>query len=207
MDVEHVLVVPTGVFHDIGLFHGFSPEVERYLPRLLDPAHLRYLARPEAENDPSFKQLIPYMVLRWGEQLFHYRRGQGGGEARLHALRSIGVGGHINREDGIPAGAYRQGLLRELREEVDLEGPYHEQTVGLINDDRTPVGRVHLGIIHVIDVAKPNVRRREAALTDDGFAPLAELRRHRDQFETWSQLLLEGPWLEARGDKRRHSRA
>ena len=77
MDVEHVLVVPTGVFHGIGLFHGFSPEVERYLPRLLDPAHLRYLARPEAENDPSFKQLIPYIVLRWGEQLFHYRRGQG----------------------------------------------------------------------------------------------------------------------------------
>jgi predicted NUDIX family phosphoesterase len=194
-DVEYVLAAPTAVFHDLGLFQGFSSEVERYLPQLLQPAHLRYLPRPEAENDPSHKQLIPYIVLRWGDQIFHYRRGKAGGEVRLQARRSIGVGGHINREDGDLADAYRQGLLREVREEVELEGPYQERIIGLINDDRTPVGQVHLGIVHLFDLAGPNVRRREAALTDDGFAPLAELRRQSDQFETWSQFLLEGPWL------------
>lgn len=195
-DVEHVLVVPTRVFHGIGLFHGFSPEVDRYLPRLLDPCQLGYIPRPEAENDPGYKQLIPYVVLRWGDQLFHYRRGKAGGEVRLQALRSIGVGGHINREDGALVDAYRQGLLREVSEEVELTGPYRERTIGLINDDRTPVGQVHLGIVHIFDVAEPRVRRRDAALTEDGFALLAELRREQQQFETWSQLLLEGPWLE-----------
>src|SRR5438552_18741475 len=112
-DVEWVLVVPTAVFHRAGLFQGFNPEVERYLPRLLDPAHLRFLPRPAAESDPSFKQLIPYLVLRWRDQVFHYTRA-GGGEARLRALRSIGVGGHICAEDGgLSAATYRAGMLRE----------------------------------------------------------------------------------------------
>src|SRR5882757_8613823 len=116
-DVEWVLVVPTEIFHRLGLFQGFSPEVERYLPRLLDPAHLRYLPRPEAENDPSFKQLIPYVVLRHGEQLFHYTRGKAGSEARLRTLRSVGIGGHICREDGdLSPAAYRAGMRREVEE-------------------------------------------------------------------------------------------
>jgi predicted NUDIX family phosphoesterase len=196
-DVEWVLVVPTEVFHRAGLFQGFSPEVERYLSRLLDPAHLRYLPRPAAEHDPSFKQLIPYVVLRCGDRLFHYTRGRAGTEVRLRALRSIGVGGHICREDGsLPADAYRAGMRREVEEEVHLETDHTERTIGLINDDRTPVGQVHLGIVHLFDVAEPQVRRREAALTEDGFAPLTELRGQREQFETWSQFLLEGDWLE-----------
>jgi predicted NUDIX family phosphoesterase len=196
-DVEWVLAVPTAVLHRAGLFQGFSPEVERYLPHLLDPAHLRYLPRPEAEDDPTHKQLIPYVVLRCGGQLFHYTRGRAGTEVRLRALRSIGVGGHICREDGtVPADAYRAGMRREIEEEIHLETPYTERTIGLINDDRTAVGQVHLGIVHLLDVAEPRVRRREAALTEDGFAPLGALRRQRGQFETWSQVLLEGDWLE-----------
>jgi predicted NUDIX family phosphoesterase len=191
-EVEWVLGVPTAVFHRAGLFQGFSPEVERYLPHLLDPAHLQFMPRPEAENDPSYKQLIPYVVLRCGDQVFHYTRGQAGTEVRLRALRSIGVGGHICREDGnLSADAYRAGMRREVEEEIHLETLYTEQTIGLINDDRTPVGQVHLGIVHLFDLAEPKVRRREVALTDDGFAPLIELQQAREQFETWSQFLLE----------------
>jgi len=195
-EVEWVLVVPTAVFHRAGLFQGFSTEVERYLPLLLDPAHLHFLPRPEAENDPSYKQLIPYVVLRCGDQLFHYTRGRAGTEVRLRALRSIGVGGHICREDGdLSADAYRAGMRREVEEEVHLDTPYTERTIGLINDDSTPVGQVHLGIVHLFDLAEPRVRRREAALTEDGFASLVELRRAWEQFETWSQFLLQGDWL------------
>src|SRR4051794_40076126 len=113
-EVEQVLVVPTAVFHRLGRFQGFSPEVQRYLPALLQPEQLRYLPRPEAENDPSFKQLIPYVVLRCGDQLFHYRRGRAGSEARLRTLRSLGVGGHINPGDGSQPDAYRAGLEREI---------------------------------------------------------------------------------------------
>lgn len=190
---ENVLVVPTAILHEAGLFQGFTAATARYLPRLLDPAHLRFLPRSAAEDDPSFKQLIPYVVLRCGGLVFHYRRGQKGTETRLRALRSLGVGGHVCAEDGAPAGdPYRVGLRREIEEEVYLDCPYQERCVGLINDDRTPVGRVHLGIVHVLELAEPCVRPRDPALADGGFAPLTELRSQRDGFETWSQLLLEG---------------
>jgi predicted NUDIX family phosphoesterase len=199
--MERVLVIPTAVLREragpAGLFQGFTADPGRYLPWLLDPAHLSYLPREQAENDPSYKQLIPYVVLRWGDQLFHYTRGQSGTEARLRSLRSVGVGGHICSEDGaLPPDAYRAGMLRELEEEVVLDTAYTERTLGLINDDRTPVGRVHLGVVHLLDLREPRVRRREEALAECGFAPLAELRRERPAFETWSQFLLEGRWLE-----------
>ena len=189
---ERVLVVPTEFLHEIGVFQGFMREVERYLPRLLAPEHLSFRLRSEAETDPSFKQLIPYVVLRCGNLLFHYTRGQGGTEARLRALRSLGIGGHISAEDaGVSGDAYREGMLREIAEEVYLETTYREHCAGLINDDSNAVGQVHLGVVHVFDLAEPNVRRREDLLTRCGFAPLGELTAQRHEFETWSQFVLD----------------
>src|SRR5439155_20373872 len=105
----------------------------------------------------------------------------------LQALRSVGVGGHISADDSnLFESPYREAMFREVAEEVHLDSPYEERCLGLINDDSTPVGRVHLGIVHVFELAEPKVRRREQALTQAGFAPVAELRRQREQFETWS---------------------
>lgn len=189
---ERVLVIPTAVFHAVGLFQGFTPDVDTYLPPLLDSKHLSYRSRAEAEDDPSFKQLIPYVVLKWRDQAFHYTRGKRATEARLQALRSLGVGGHISADDAsLFESPYREAMFREVNEEVTLETTYRERCVGLINDDSTPVGRVHLGIVHVFELAEPKVQRREQALTRSGFAPLSELRLQREEFETWSQLLLE----------------
>jgi predicted NUDIX family phosphoesterase len=193
---EQVLVIPAAVLHEAGMFHGFSDRVSHYLPRLLEGAHLRFMPRDEAEVNEDFKQLIPYVVLRHNGQVFHYTRGGGGGEKRLHAMRSIGIGGHISLEDGgLSPEAYRVGMRRELAEEVELPGDYEERCVGLINDDRTPVGRVHLGVVHVLELLSPEVRSREAALVAGGFAPVAVLREEREAFETWSQFLLDAEWL------------
>lgn len=189
---EEVLVIPTRVLHDAGLFQGLTSRVEHYLPRLLDPAHMTYLSRGKAEDDPAFKQIIPYVVLRWRDQLFNYVRGKRASETRLQALRSIGVGGHINPGDeGLFDSPYREAMLRELAEEVCLESTYEESCLGLINDDSTPVGQVHLGIVHLFDLAEPRVERREQGLTKAGFTPIAELRKVRDEFETWSQFVLD----------------
>jgi predicted NUDIX family phosphoesterase len=192
---EHVLVVPTAVLREAGIFHGFTNRIDPYLAHLLKAQHLLYLPRDEAELDPNFKQLIPYVVLRNEGRVFHYTR-RGGGEKRLHARRSIGIGGHISSEDGaVSPEVYRTGMMRELAEEVALEGDYREKCIGLINDDRTPVGQVHLGIVHVFDLASPSVRSREDNLLAGGFSTVQELRGQFDQFETWSQFLLEGAWL------------
>ncbi|REJ82071.1 MAG: phosphoesterase [Planctomycetota bacterium] len=190
--VEHVLVVPTSLFHEVGHFQGFTPDVEPYLKTLFDPAYTSYRPRNEVEEDPSFKQLIPYCIFRHGEEVFHYRRGDGQGEGRLHSKRSIGVGGHISSVDADRAGTvYEEGMQREIREEVYVESGVTQNCIGLINDDETDVGRVHLGIVHVFDLEAPKVRPREESITQTGFSHPSRLIDDREAFETWSQICLD----------------
>src|ERR1700748_1475024 len=79
---EHVLVVPTLLFRELGYFQGFNASVDRYIDTLLDPAHTSFRPRNEVEEDPSFKQLIPYCIFRHAGQVFYYTRGKKGGEGR-----------------------------------------------------------------------------------------------------------------------------
>jgi len=188
---EQVLVIPARVFREAGIFQGFSDRVDYYLPRLLAPEHLTYRSRDAAETDPTYKQIVPYVVLRWRDQVFHYTRGKRATETRLQSLRSIGVGGHISAEDNnLFETPYRQAMHREVAEEVFLESAYQESCIGLINDDSTPVGQVHLGVVHLFELEEPRVERREQALTRSGFAPISQLIEERDEFETWSQIVL-----------------
>lgn len=195
---ERVLVLPTSEFHELGHFQGFSPDLNTYLPALLESQNLSYRPRSEMEQDPSFKQLIPYMVFRYTDDdgvpcLFQYTRGGGQGEKRLHAKRSVGIGGHISTDDadaGSIADVYRVGMQRELAEEVALETAYTEECVGLINDDETPVGEVHLGVVHLFDLAEPLVQPRETEILSAGFRPIAELLNELDEFESWSQIVV-----------------
>src|SRR5437879_6536621 len=117
------------------------------------------------ENDPSYKQLIPYCVFRHEGQLFHYKRGKLQGEGRLHSKRSIGVGGHISSKDkNLFGSVYLEAMHREIGEEVHLETTYRDTCVGLLNDDETEVGKVHLGIVHIFDLDAPKVRPRERSM-------------------------------------------
>lgn len=192
---ERVLVIPESRFRAAGFFTGFRPFDAGYLTTLLEARHLSYRPRREVESDPSFKQLIPYIVLCCRGEVFSYTRGRAGGEKRLQALRSIGIGGHINPEDGPASGdPYRAGMMRELAEEVRLDSPYRERCLGFIYDPSTPVGEVHLGVVHRLDLEEPAAWPRESAIDAAGFSSLSELRVQRDQFETWSQLTLEELW-------------
>jgi predicted NUDIX family phosphoesterase len=192
---EHVLVVPTPVFHALGHFQGFCGDTERYLNGLLDPQHTSYRPRAAMEQDPTFKQLIPYVIFRHrdragGVSLFQYTRGKGQGEARLHAKRSIGIGGHISADDAGAKSAYEEGMRRELAEEVAIDTPYSSRLAGLINDDESEVGKVHLGVVHLFDVDRPAVKPLEREITEAGFRPVGELLADMSKFETWSQICL-----------------
>jgi len=195
---EDVLVVPRSLLEQVGMFQGFCGAIDRYLPVLLDPAQTRWMPRAAAEEDPSFKQLIPYCLLCWQAadgtpQYFAYTRGGGQSEARLRAKRSVGIGGHIASTDGEHGddASYEAGMQRELAEEIAIDGSFTSRCVGLINDDATPVGSVHLGIVHVLALVRPAVQSREAELIECGFKPLADLLADRERFETWSQIALD----------------
>jgi predicted NUDIX family phosphoesterase len=190
---ERVLVVPSSEFDALGRFQGFSPEVDRYLNALLAPGLASFRARFEVEDDPSFKQIIPYVVFRSGPLVFTYVRGQSGGESRLRRLRSLGVGGHVAEADAEGRGtveAYEMALLRELEEEVDLRSPGRISRLGLINDDSNPVGLVHLGVVHLYELDRPDLAPKEDALADPEFLPIADLEARRGEFETWSQICI-----------------
>ena len=190
--VEHVLTVPTALFHEIGHFQGFCSNPDKYLSVLLDPLNTSYQPRDRVEEDPSLKQLIPYCIFRHAGQVFYYQRGKMQGEARLHSKRSIGIGGHISTldENGVGS-AYEEGMQREIDEEVFLETEFTQTCIGLINDDETEVGRVHLGVVHDFDLNEPKVRPREESILRTGFAQPVELAVQKDEFETWSQICLK----------------
>jgi len=193
---EKVMVVPAALLDELGRFQGFCAEVDRYLSRLLDPSQITFRPRSQVEEDPGFKQIIPYCILHCSGQLFRYRRGKGMGEKRLHALESIGVGGHISIQDDRPliAGTdetYWEAMQRELAEEVTIRAQYSQRCVGLINDDSTPVGQVHLGVVHLFDLSEPAVEPRERSLLRARFVPVEQVRQDRDKLETWSQFCLE----------------
>jgi predicted NUDIX family phosphoesterase len=195
---ERVLVVPTELLHRLGNFQGFTTAVDRYLGELLNPKNTTYRPRSEMEADPSFKQLIPYMILTTrpanGDLLiYQYTRGKGQGESRLHSKRSVGIGGHIciddrTSDDAVP---YAEGMRREVDEEITIGCPYTERCVGLINDDETPVGRVHLGIVHLFELERATVQPREADILESGFVPVEHLLADLNRFETWSQYCVK----------------
>lgn len=188
---EEVLVVPADVLFRRGEWFGLTTELASFRSILEDPRSLEYRPRSKVETDPSVKQLIPYAILKQGGDVFAYRRGKTGGENRLHDLWSIGVGGHICKEDGDAGNkAYETGFLRELDEEVVISGEFRHRIVGLLYDPSTPVGSVHVGVVHIVEVAG-EVAGRDPSLTDAGFCPLADLAREPNRLETWSQLVIE----------------
>ncbi len=193
---EQILVVPESVVNEIGRFEGFVADVDRYLHPILNSNQLSFQPRGSMETDPSYKQLIPYVLLEWTDadgqvQLFTYTRGGGSGEARLHAKRSVGIGGHISEEDAAGgADPYTTGMQRELEEEIHLGSGYCETREGLIYDPSNEVGQVHLGVVHRFVLESPTVRSNESDLADGGFVSIKELKADLERLETWSQLAI-----------------
>ncbi len=193
---EQVLVVPRPLLEEIGMFEGIrTHEMDSAVGRLLDPANHFFMDRAQAEEDPGHKQLIPYCIFRCGDRILHYTRGKSGGESRLHAKISVGVGGHINPVDTgegrTGADAYHAAVTREIEEELDLPEKHQHRIFALINDESNSVGQVHLGIVHIVDLEAAEVASREDALADLGFSSLAELSGPLfGRLETWSQFCI-----------------
>ena len=143
--------------------------------------------RDEVEHDATWKQVIPYLVLRDGERLFLMKRTSAGGDERLHERYTIGIGGHVNPEDVGVVG----GLVREWNEEIAADFTPDFEPVGLLNDDGNAVGAVHLGLVYAADAAGRPVAIRETHKLSGSFATLREAAAVADRMETWSALLFD----------------
>jgi predicted NUDIX family phosphoesterase len=170
--------------------------------------------RRHAELDPSLKQIIPYCVVLDATKreadppALRLRRLPKQGEKRLHDKLSIGIGGHLNPVDqGNPAreGAARgapsasvldEGVLRELSEELEIRYVGSKaappEPLGVLNDDSTPVGSVHFGIVYALAVSGDTTIREKDHMTGD-WVPWSRLREEAEagaKFESWSSILL-----------------
>ena len=186
MSGELVYVVPRDKILGDGVWHGVrTAQTDEFLAVVA--ADGRFEPRAAMEADPSFKQIIPYLVLRDSERYFLMRRTRAGGDARLHDAWSIGVGGHVNPGDRDLAG----GLLREWAEELVADFVPEFRLVGLLNDDTTDVGRVHLGAVYLAEAAGRPVAIRETDKLSGAFATPAQVAEVAERLETWSRLAFE----------------
>ncbi len=192
---ENVLVVRRSLFDLLGSFQGLNFETGKYLDAFLSRGNNFFCSRPEAENNPAYKQIIPYALIAFGNSVAYYVRGKKAGEQRLVAKGSIGIGGHMNEGDeslfALDEQAYRVGVEREVNEEIKIHTQFDDRIVALLNDDTTDVGRVHLGVVHVFTLAEPKVEKREAMITGLTFLTKEELVARRESLETWSQICVD----------------
>lgn len=178
-----------------GGFAGPQPEQVLALPQFFIP-------RSRAEENPAFKQLIPYQLFTFADRFFVYQRGGGVGEGRLAGRYSLGIGGHINREDAgggedLTPESYRAALLREREEELVNAKAVRSRFIGWINDDASAVGRVHLGAVHLGELAdEPACRALQIRADGEdiharGWWSVAEIEARREDFELWAILAVE----------------
>jgi predicted NUDIX family phosphoesterase len=183
---EQVFVVPRSAVLDGAGWYGLrTGDLDAFVAALERDG--RYEPRAEMERDRSFKQVIPYLVLRDGERFFLMQRTRAGGDPRLHGRYSIGVGGHLNPGDGGVLG----GLRREWAEELVADFAPEFRLVGLLNDDTTEVGAVHLGAVYVADAAGRPAAIRETDKLTGSFVVADDVAAVADRLETWSRLAFE----------------
>lgn len=184
---EHVMVVEreriASLLVERGLLTG---ETADELYEVILDAHF-FIDRPTAEVSPRYKQIIPYVVIRHAGSHYLLQRTVNQTEARLHHKLSIGIGGHVNPDTP----ELMDGLHKELEEEVNVEGDYDLNFFGILNDDTTEVGSVHLGIVYILDAAAATVTVRETDKMTGRWATTAELAAVRDRMETWSSIVFD----------------
>jgi predicted NUDIX family phosphoesterase len=188
---ESVLCVPrTTIFPD-GAWHGLvATGLERVLRTIRATAE--YRPRDLVEDDPSLQQIIPYCIVRHTDDTYLLtHRLRASSEKRLHHLYSLGVGGHVNPGDGELGDPVVGGLRREWAEEIVCPAAATASLVAMLNDDTTPVSRVHLGLVFLVEPASGVAAVREVRKLDGEVLTLEAMRRHYLNMESWSQLVYD----------------
>lgn len=187
---EQVLVVRRDDMFPDGAWHGFvSENLDRH-QRVIRERHF-FKPRAEVENDPSFQQIIPYVVFRHGDRYFLTHRLRASSEKRLRKQYSLGVGGHINPGDLEGGDPILDGLKREWSEEVIYEGRFEARMLGLLNEDSSPVSKVHLGVVFLVDGDTPQIMIRETDKLAGELMTLEEMRVYYLAMESWSQIVYD----------------
>lgn len=194
---EKILVVDreTIFSNEENSFYGFLNKDDEKVKKIVATfSKYQVKRRGNMEEDPSYKQLIGYVLVKDKDtkDVLVYKRLVGGGEARLHGKASVGIGGHMNDvENEIIENIIKINVAREVEEEIGIsleETLSNLHFVGLINDDKEEVGKVHIGVVYVceVDKAKINVTENDT-LKIEWLS--SENAKKVENYESWSEFL------------------
>lgn len=198
---EKILVVPRkSLFGEKNerYFEGFQERKNLELENIIKK-HSKFILRKEssplqpipAEQDESMKQIIPYIIFRHKDRYFVYKRLLKSEEERLRQKFSIGIGGHINPIDIKKGDILWEGMKREFDEEVEYPYDYKAKILGFVNDEKDPVGRVHFGVVFLVEGRNDRIKIKEKDKLSGKMMTLAKAKKHREEMEGWSQIVLD----------------
>jgi predicted NUDIX family phosphoesterase len=185
---EYILVVPRTLLFFDDSWQGFKllNNFEKYT-RIISEKQ-QFLPRSLMETDPTYKQVIPYLIFQYNDRYFLMQRQAKASETRLQSKFTLGIGGHIRKED-MQTPSIVDWAQREFHEEVDYTGNLTIKPLGIINDDSNEVGKVHVGFVFLLQGDSDQIQVK-SELAQGRLATLEECLDHQDRMETWSQLVL-----------------
>ncbi|MBI1866186.1 MAG: hypothetical protein HYS02_00260, partial [Candidatus Staskawiczbacteria bacterium] len=173
------LVVPADIIFEKGRWQGLKTDNLDYYLDIINNNY-QFKRRGNVEEDPSFQQIIPYIVFNFKDKYFIYKYLESAGEKRLVDSYQVGVGGHINPVD-VNGGQniLEAGMMREWSEEVDFKGNFLEKKlIGILNDDSRPVESVHLGLVYNFVGNSPEISIKETDKMKGELVGLKDIEGH-----------------------------
>jgi len=148
----------------------------------------QFNSRSLMESDPRYKQIIPYLVFMNNDKVFVMQRKDTASEKRLASKLSVGIGGHIRKEDLLGTTIF-DWARREFNEEVVYNDKFEFEPLGIVNDDSNSVGEVHLGFVFLLKGSTSNIKVKSELKSGEMIS--LESIKDLSKYETWSQLVLK----------------
>jgi len=190
-DDEQILVVKSDILFKKEKWQGLKIDNLDYYTDLIKN-NCEFKRRGDMENDPSYQQIIPYVVFKCGEKYFLYRYLKKAGEQRLINDYILGVGGHINKDDVKPGeDVLEAGRDREWDEEVEYKDKLDKKLIGILNDDRRPVEAVHLGLVYLFCGDTSNICVKETDKMVGELIDLKEMGEKLEGTEGWAPIIYD----------------
>lgn len=186
---EMILVVKRSEFfkHESPWAGLKSVDFDSYLT--LIQSKKEFLPRSVMEQDPTYKQIIPYLIFSYQDTYFMMQRTDKATEGRLKNKFSLGIGGHIREED-LTDDSIFSWAEREFHEEVEYKDAFSIKPLGILNDDANPVGQVHVGFVFLLEGTTPHITVK-SELKSGQLVSLEECKGYFNTMETWSQMVYE----------------
>ncbi len=189
---EKVLVVPRNVIFKKEHWLGLKTDDFEYYLNLIRN-NFQFRPRIEIEEDPSWQQIVPYILFNFNDEYFLYQYLKKSKEERLKKDYHLGVGGHINPIDLKPGeDILETGAFREWDEEVEYKGNLLEKKfIGILNDERREVEAVHLGLIYLFKGDSPEISVKEKEVLKGELVKLKYLGKYLEGITNWAQIIYE----------------